>query len=111
MGNEDSVIEALTMADAIADWKTELTGAIALAQELQTHNEAKDKFAALLTQLNQENQPMADLVKLLWDEYIASQRGSAFWQEMSDVEKALAEGAMQQTIQSKQNYMRLVQEL
>jgi prophage DNA circulation protein len=99
------------MANAIADWKTELGEAIALAQELRTHGQAKDKFAALMAKLSQENQPMADLVKLLWDEYIAAQRGSAFWQDMSEAEKALADGAMQQTIQSKQNYIRLVQEL
>jgi len=92
-------------------WMELLNEAIALTKDVQTHPEAKAKFAELEADLAGENPDMLALVKLLWDECISAQRGSAFWKEMSDAEKALADGAMAASIQSKQNYMRLMQEM
>lgn len=89
----------------------ELKAAIALTQDLNSHGQAQEKFAALQAQLKEENAELAGLLQLLWDAYVSAQRGSAFWQEISEAEKALADGAMAQSIQSKQNYLRLMQEL
>ncbi len=99
------------MSDVAQAWIERLNEAIALTKEVQTHPEAKAKFAALEADLSGENPEMLVLLKRLWDECISAQRGSAFWKEMSDAEKALADGAMAASIQSKQNYMRLVQEM
>ena len=94
-----------------SNWTERLNEAIALTKDIQTHPEAKAKFEALEADLAGENPEMLELVKRLWDECISAQRSSAFWKEMSDAEKALADGAMAASIQSKQNYMRLVQEM
>lgn len=101
----------LTMSDVSQAWTDRLNEAIALTKEIQTHPEAKAKFAALQADLAGENPDLLALLTVLWDECVSAQRGSAFWKEMSDAEKALADGAMAATIQSKQNYMRLVQEM
>ncbi len=99
------------MTTASSNWTERLNEAIALTKDIQTHPEAQAKFAALEEDLAGENPQMLALLTLLWKECISAQRSSAFWQEMSDAEKALADGAMAASIQSKQNYMRLVQEM
>lgn len=99
------------MRDGSQTWSDRLNEAIALTKAVQTHPEAKAKFAALQEDLAGENPELLALLTQLWDECISAQRGSAFWKEMSDAEKALADGAMASSIQSKQNYMRLVQEM
>lgn len=99
------------MADSSNSWAESLNEAIALTKDVQTHPEAKAKFAALEAQLAAEKPEVVALLRLLWDECISAKRSSAFWKEMSDAEKALADGAMAASIQSKQNYMRLMQEM
>jgi len=99
------------MSDASQAWTEQLKAAIALTKDVQTHDEAKAKFAALKAALAEENPEMLELLTMLWAECISAQRSSAFWKEISDAEKALADGAMASSIQSKQNYMRLVQEM
>ncbi len=103
--------EALMMSEISQTWTDRLNEAIALAKDIKTHPEAKAKFAMLEEDLTGEHPEMLALLMLLWKECIAAQRSSAFWKEMSEAEKALADGAMAATIQSKQNYMRLVQEM
>jgi hypothetical protein len=92
-------------------WQQALQAAIALSENLQTHPEAQAAFAALQPQLLAENAELAQLLQLLWERYIQAQRGAAFWQEMSDAEKALADQAVRNGMQMKQNYMRLMQEM
>ena len=99
------------MTDSSQNWAEVLNEAIALTRDLKTHAEAKAKFAALKEDLAGENPELLALLTLLWEECISAQRGSAFWKEMSDAEKALADDAMKQSIQSKQSYMRLIQEM
>ncbi|MEO0456797.1 MAG: hypothetical protein AAF152_09465 [Cyanobacteria bacterium P01_A01_bin.114] len=91
-------------------YKIALEGAIALAQDLKTHPEAKAQFDALYQDLAADTPQAADLLKQLWEELIAARRASAFWHEMSDAEKHLADRMGESNIQLQRNYMRLVQE-
>lgn len=94
-------------ADAL---KIALKGAIALAQDVHTHPQAKDQFEGIYHQLASENAAAADLLQQLWEEYIAVQRSALFWQNMSDAEKDLAQKMTESNINLQQNYLRLVQE-
>lgn len=98
-------------ADALDRWQQDLRTAIALTEDLTTHPEAKAQFEALYAQLADENAAIAALLRQLWESYVTAQRGSAFWQEMSEAEKALGDQAVQNGIQIKQNYLRLMQEM
>ncbi|NEP16361.1 MAG: hypothetical protein F6J97_05575 [Leptolyngbya sp. SIO4C1] len=91
-------------------YKIALKSAIALTQDLKTHPDANEHFEELYQELANENEQMADLLKLLWDDYIAAQRSAAFWQGMSDAEKGLADQVTQSNLQLQRNYMRLMQE-
>lgn len=83
---------------------------IALAQEISTHAEAKQAFEQLKAQLVEQNPQAAALVEMLWNEAIAARRSSAFWEQLSSMERGLAERLVEDHANLKQNYMRLVQE-
>ncbi|MEM8808265.1 MAG: hypothetical protein AAGF01_19775, partial [Cyanobacteria bacterium P01_G01_bin.38] len=77
------------MDTSASAYQTALKGAIALAKDPSTHSDAKTHFDELYQELSSNNVQAADLLKLLWEEYIAAQRISAFWQEISNAEKSL----------------------
>lgn len=52
----------------------------------------------------------AELISMLWKEILTSRRSAAFWQQISDVEKAMSEQLVQQHLQLQQNHLRLMQE-
>ncbi|HEY9763855.1 MAG TPA: hypothetical protein V6D07_15090 [Trichocoleus sp.] len=90
--------------------KTALKGAIALAQDVKTHRQAKEQFEELYPVLEAENAEMAEMLRHLWQEYITLQRSAAFWQRLSNAEKDLSDKITEDNIQLQQNYLRLVQE-
>jgi hypothetical protein len=87
-----------------------LQAAIHQAQALETHEDAQSTFRCLLKTLQVENPSTAALIEQLWKEYLASQRSSIFWQELSQVEKRLSDQLTASHVQLQRNYLRLVQE-
>jgi len=57
-----------------------------------------------------ENPQAADLLEILWNEFVAANRSATFWQQICDVEKELSERMAQTNVQLKQEYLRLIQE-
>ena len=99
--SSSSCSEALSLA---------LKSAIALTGDIDTHPEANQAFAELLDQLPAEHETEIQLLQQLWEAYISTRRSARFWEEMSDVEKAMSDRMAQANVQLKQNYLRLVQE-
>lgn len=87
-----------------------LQAAIRLAQSVNSHQAAQATFEQLHQTLEAENPPVADLLALLWREYLGSQRSATFWQELCQVEKHLSERLSESHLQLKQSYQRLMQE-
>lgn len=92
------------------DLSSLLKQATTLAKEVSTHPQSREQFEALYQQIRAENEVHAELLKQLWEELLVCRRSATFWQEMSDVEKAMSDSMAQANIQLKQNYLRLVQE-
>ncbi|WOD38875.1 hypothetical protein [Nodosilinea sp. E11] len=92
------------------DLSNRLQTALTLAKEVQQHPAAHQEFQAMLGELETESPVAADLMAQLWKAYIASQRSSLFWEQLSEVEKNLSDRMSESHIQLKQNYLRLMQE-
>lgn len=71
---------------------------------------AQAEFETLHQTLERQSPQAADLVALLWREYLTAQRSARFWQELCQVEKHLSERLSESHLQLKQNYQRLMQE-
>jgi len=87
-----------------------MSGAIALAKDSDSYDQATEQFEALLSQIEADNPTATPLLRQLWKEFISGRRAAAFWETMSDAERGLSEKMTASTIQLKQNYMRLIQE-
>lgn len=87
-----------------------LQSLIALAEDVANHGQAHAEFEALYDQVRHSHPELADLLKSLWQAYVAAQRSSAFWKELSEVEKKLADRMTESHLQLRQNYLRLMQE-
>ncbi|MFE4106075.1 hypothetical protein [Almyronema epifaneia] len=87
-----------------------LKEAIALAKDPDNSQQAQAQFQAICQQLAASESEAADLLQMLWKEYVATQRSATFWQEMCQVEKHLSERISENHIQLKQNYLRLMRE-
>ncbi|NJL87312.1 MAG: hypothetical protein HC886_17175 [Leptolyngbyaceae cyanobacterium SM1_1_3] len=87
-----------------------LQAAIASAKDPANSQQTQAQFQGLYDQLAASQPEAADLLQLLWKEYVASQRSAVFWQEMCQVEKHLSERISENHIQLKQNYLRLIRE-
>jgi hypothetical protein len=87
-----------------------LQTAIDLAQTLDGHSQAQKAFQDLVTEVDGQNPLVATLLRHLWKEYLASQRSSLFWEQLSTVEKQLSDQLTASHLQLKQNYLRLIQE-
>lgn len=87
-----------------------LQEATRLAQSVETYPQAQATFAELYEQVETSTPEAAELLKILWREYISAQRSAIFWQELCQVEKHLSERLSESHLQLKQNYLRLMQE-
>lgn len=90
---------------------TQLKRCLALVQNIDTHDEAEQMFEQLYESLVEENPQAAELMEILWREVITARRSSTFWRQTSDVEKAMADKMMQNLVELRQNYLRLMQEM
>ena len=89
----------------------QLKKCLSLAQNIETHDEANQTFEQLHQSMVLENAQAAELMEMLWQEVIAARRSAQFWQQISDVEKAMADQMLESLTQSRQNYLRLMQEM
>ncbi len=108
--SEDEDQPSQEVQDTLDHQSSRLKQATTLTKEVSSHPQAKEQFEALYQQIKAENGDHAELLKQLWEELMISRRSAIFWQEMSDVEKAMSDSMAQANIQLKQNYLRLVQE-
>jgi len=84
---------------------------LTLAQNVETQEEAKQMFEPLYEKMLSENPQAAEIMELLWQEVIAARRSAAFWQQISEYEKNMADQILQSLAQARQNYLRLLQEM
>jgi len=80
------------------------------ARDISDGAKASVEFAQLCDRLGAENPQAADLLEILWNEFVAANRSATFWQQICDVEKELSERMAETNVQLKQNYLRLMQE-
>jgi seryl-tRNA(Sec) selenium transferase len=90
---------------------SQLNECITLAQEIETHPQAKEKFTQLHAKIQQDSPQMAELLQTLWQEVIAARRSAVFWQRLSESEKEMADQMLQSLTEARQNYLRLMQEM
>lgn len=88
----------------------QLQECLGLARDIQQHETAIAKFAQLRDSIVQDDAAKA-LIDGVWAEVLAARRSSAFWEQMSDVEKDVSERLAQNHVQLQQNYLRLMQEM
>ena len=99
------------MTHTVSQVPTEtLQSAIKLAQDVKTQEQAHAAFNTLYDDLRGHDPEIAEMMQMLWREYVASRRSAAFWQELCQVEKHLSERITESHIQLRQNYLRLMQE-
>jgi len=89
----------------------QLKKCITLAQDVGSHAEANRAFEQLCGIIDAENPMAAQLLEMLWEDTILARRSALFWQQMSDVEKDMANRMMENMTQMRQNYLRLMQEM
>ncbi len=89
----------------------QLKKCLTMAQDVSTHAEASRAFEQLCGIIDAENPMAAQLLEMLWQEAIMARRSALFWQQMSDVEKDMANRMMENMTQMRQNYLRLMQEM
>lgn len=86
-----------------------LQNCLSLAANPKSHADAKRQFLDLQGSLNTDTATLEVLQKL-WQEVLAARRSAAFWEQLSDVEKAMSDGLANDHLRLQQNYLRLVQE-
>ncbi len=86
-----------------------LQDCLALALTPKSHAEAKRQFLDLQESLNIDA-ATSEVLQKLWQEVLTARRSAAFWEQLSDVEKAMSEGLATDHLRLQQNYLRLVQE-
>lgn len=89
---------------------SQLQQCLELARDINQHQEAIAQFAQLRDSIVQD-EAAKSLIDGIWAEVLAARRSSAFWQQMSDVEKDVSERLAQNHVQLQQNYLRLMQEM
>lgn len=89
---------------------SQLQHCLELARDIHQHQAAIAQFTQLRDSIVQDEAAKA-LIDGIWAEVLAARRSSAFWQQMSDVEKDVSERLAQNHVQLQQNYLRLMQEM
>ncbi len=100
----------MTTQNVSLDYVAQLRACVERARDISDGAKASVEFAQLCDRLGAENPQAADLLKILWNEFLAANRSATFWQQICDVEKELSERMAQTNIQLKQKYLRLMQE-
>jgi len=83
---------------------------IELAKDPKAHRAADEAFAAIKGALSDAPDDTLEVVEKLWQELLTARRSAAFWEQISDVERAMTERLAADHFQLKQNYLRLLQE-
>lgn len=91
-----------TQADLLQD-------CLSLAANPKSQADAQRQFVNLQESLNTDA-ATSEVLQKLWQEVLAARRSSAFWEQLSDVEKAMSDGLATDHLRLQQNYLRLVQE-
>ncbi|MGQ9871881.1 hypothetical protein [Leptodesmis sp.] len=86
-----------------------LQDCLALALNPKTQAEADRQFLDLQDSLNPDAMT-AEVLQKLWAEVLAARRSAAFWEHLSDAEKAMSDGLADDHLRLQQNYLRLIQE-
>ncbi|GAB4339356.1 MAG: hypothetical protein OHK0047_30140 [Leptolyngbyaceae cyanobacterium] len=86
-----------------------LKDCLALALDPKTQAEADRQFLELQDSLNMDA-ATSEVLQKLWAEVLAARRSAAFWERLSDAEKAMSDGLADDHLRLQQNYLRLVQE-
>ena len=113
---KDVTVNFVTYLNQIMAYSSEnpivqLKKCLLLAQDVGSHAEATRAFEQLSGIIDAENPMAAQLLEMLWEEAILARRSALFWQQMSDVEKDMANRMMENMTQMRQNYLRLMQEM
>lgn len=87
-----------------------LENCLALAQNVEAHDQATEKFQELRTDCAQDASQAQAMIDMLWWELLRARRSAQFWQKTCDVERELTERMAASHFQLQQNYLRLVQE-
>lgn len=82
---------------------------LTLAQDLDRHADVDRQFLDLTEILADKAEAIA-VLEAVWKELLLARRSSAFWQQISDVERTMSEKLADNNIQLQQNYLRLMQE-
>ena len=82
---------------------------LSMAQNIQSHADADRRFLDLEETLSDDAATVA-VLEALWKEVLAARRSALYWQQISDVERALTEKMAGNHFQLQQNYLRLMQE-
>jgi hypothetical protein len=106
-----SLISVKQMAYSSENPILQLKKCLTLAQDVGSHVEANRAFEQLCAIIDAENPMAAQLLEILWQEAIMARRSALFWQQMSEVEKDMANRMMENMAQMRQNYLRLMQEM
>lgn len=83
---------------------------IELTRDPKEHQAADEAFAAIKGALGDAPSETLEVVERLWSELLMARRSAAFWEQISDVERAMTERLAADHFQLKQNYLRLLQE-
>lgn len=89
---------------------SQLQQCLELARDIHQHQTAIAQYTELRNTIVEDETAKA-LIDGIWAEVLAARRASAFWEQMSDVEKDVSERLAQNHVQLQQNYLRLMQEM
>lgn len=92
------------------DQTSQLQQCLELARDVNQHQAAITQFSQFRDSIVHD-EAAKSLIDTIWAEVLAARRSSAFWQQMSDVEKDVSERLAQNHVQLQQNYLRLMQEM
>ncbi|MEY2977184.1 MAG: hypothetical protein ACO3NK_09880 [Prochlorotrichaceae cyanobacterium] len=87
-----------------------LENCLALAQNVEAHDQATEQFQELRTDCAQDASQAQAMIDMLWWELLRARRSAQFWQKTCDIERELTERMAASHFQLQQNYLRLVQE-
>jgi hypothetical protein len=87
-----------------------LNECIELAKDPKEHRAAEEAFAMIKGELGDAPSEALEVVERLWNELLTARRSAAFWEQISNMERAMTERLAADHCQLKQNYLRLLQE-
>lgn len=88
----------------------ELHECLSLVKDAETQGLAVKQYAMLRDRLMAEYPDRVDLLDMMWDALLVSQRSAKVWERLCNTEKQLTDRMAESHVQLQQNYLRLVQE-